>query len=316
MQADCPSPFRRLHTVAWVVLVLVTLLPPPARAAQAAPDATEMAGRARKLTTTGQLDEAVSLFNNALKVDPELFEAHIGLGIALDLQGQYAQGREHLERALQRATESARPLALSTLAIAHVFQGGTAEAAKYYQQLFDLQVAGNTLDGAASTANALGRLYLESGKTDLAEQWYRTGSETARKLSGLPVDQLDLWEMRWVHAQSRIAARRGDAATASKHAAALKVLIDKGGENAKQLPIYHYLVGYNALYLGQPAAALAALREADLTDPFILGLLAEAAAKQGDSAAAKGYWTKALAVNGHSLQNALTREKAKSGARN
>jgi tetratricopeptide (TPR) repeat protein len=274
-----------------------------------------MASRARRLTTAGKLDEAVPLFNNALSVDPELFEAHLGLGIALDLQGHYTEARQHLERALQRATDSNRSTVLSALAISYVFESKTDEAAKYYQRQFDLQVAAGALDGAASTANALGRLYLETGAIDLADQWYRTGYATARKLSGLPGDQVDLWEMRWLHAQSRVAARRGDAAGAAKHAAALKALIDKGGENAKQLPIYHYLVGYNALYLGRFDAAVAALEKADTTDPFILGLLAEASEKGGDKAAARAYWSKAAATYGHSLQNALTRPKANAALR-
>lgn len=296
-------------------LTLASLLTVPvalaAQPAQATPDATEMASRARRLTTDGRLDEAVSLFNNALKVDPELFEAYLGLGIALDLQGQYAPARRQLESALARATDATRGTVLGALAVSYVFESKTAEAAKYYQQVFDFQTSGNALESAASTANALGRVYLEAGDVESAERWYRTGYETAQKLGGLPADQTDLWQMRWLHAQSRIAARRGDAVAASRHAVALAALVAKNAENEKQRPIHSYLLGYNALHLGQADAAVTALQEADMSDPFILRLLAEASEKKGDRAAARGYWTKALASNGHSLQNALTRERAK-----
>jgi tetratricopeptide (TPR) repeat protein len=288
---------------------------PPAQAEPAANDATALAARARRLTTNGELDEAVALFTNALAIDAELFEAHLGLGIALDLQGRYSEARDHLRHALGRATGDARGTALAALAISHVFQGQTKEAAKYYQQQFDDQVAANALDAAAATANALGRLYLETGDLDQAQQWYRTGYETAKKLRGLPADQVDLWEMRWLHAQSRLAARRGDAATAGTQAAALKALIDKGGENAGQLPIYQYLLGYNAYHLGRYDAAITELEKADQRDPFILALLARATEKRGDAATAKAYWTKVLAVNGHSLQNALVREAAKAAVK-
>jgi lipopolysaccharide biosynthesis regulator YciM len=290
--------------------------PPAAQAAPpAAQDATALASRARRLQTNGQFDEAVALFNQALAIDPELFEAHLGLGYALDLLGRYEPAREHLRKALGRATAQTKSTALSALAISYVFDGQTAEAAKRYQQLFDDQVAASSLDGAAATANALARLYLETGDLIQAQAWYRTGYETAKKLPGLPVDQVDLWEMRWLHAQSRLAARRRDAAGASTHAAALKALIDKGGENATQLPIYQYLVGYNAFHLGQYDTALAELANADQRDPFILALEAWSAEKKGDAAQAKQFWTKVLAQNGHSLQNALVRETARKALR-
>lgn len=286
---------------------------PPAPTPQAVepPDANALAARARRLTTSGQVDEAVSLFTRALAIDPESFEAHLGLGIALDLQGRYAGARDHLRRALGRATADGRSTALAALAISHVFESHVEEAAKYYQQQFDDQIAAGRLDAAAGTANALARLYLETGTLDKAQAWYHTGYETAKKLAGLPADQVDLWEMRWLHAQSRLAARRGDAATAASQAAALKALIDKGGENAAQLPIYQYLVGYDAFHLGQYDTAVAELQKADQNDPFILALLARATEKRGDAAAAKAYWGKVLASNAHSLQNALVREAAK-----
>jgi tetratricopeptide (TPR) repeat protein len=284
---------------------------PAAQPPATPPDATALASRARRLQTNGQFDEAVALFTQALAIDPELFDAHLGLGYALDLQGRYEPAREHLRRALGRAPADAKATALSALAISYVFDGQTAEAAKRYQQLFDDQIAGSSLDGAAATANALARLYLETGDLTQAQAWYRTGYDTAKKLTGLPVDQVDLWEMRWLHAQSRLAARRKDAAEAATHAAALKALIDKGGENATQLPIYQYLVGYNAFHLGQYDTALAELAKGDQRDPFVLALQAWSAEKKGDAAQAKQFWTKVLAQNGHSLQNALVREAAR-----
>ena len=306
-------PFVRAPLVCGVAVALVML--PRGLPAQPATDPTALAAQARRLTTSGKLDEAVSLFQNALASDPELFDAHLGLGIALDLQGNYGTARDHLRRALSRAPENGRGTALSALAISFAFEAKTADAAKFYQQLFDDQIAAGTLDAAAGTANGLARLYLEFGVPDQAQAWYRTGYDTAKKLAGLPADQVDLWEMRWQHAQSRLAARRGDATAAASHAAALKALIDKGGENAKQLPIYQYLVGYNAFHLGDYEKAIAELQKADQTDPFILGLIAQTLEKRGDAAGAKSYWTKVLTLNGHSLQNAIVRERARAATK-
>jgi tetratricopeptide (TPR) repeat protein len=117
--------------------------------------------------------------------------------------------------------------------------------------------------------------------------------------------------MRWHHAASRIAARKGDHKTAAREAEAVKQLVDKNKQNATQMPIYLYLVGYNALYAKQYDEAIATLQKADLRDPFILGLLAQAYEKKGDKANAIATYSKALDTYGHSLQNALTRALAK-----
>ncbi|HEY8549939.1 MAG TPA: tetratricopeptide repeat protein [Vicinamibacterales bacterium] len=280
------------------------------QAAQTAdPDA--LASQARKLTIAGQLSESIALFGKALAIDPELFAAHLGLGLALDLEGRYEQAREHLTRAIALAAENERGLALGAMAASYAFEGRTADAGSYYEKQFDLQMAAGNRGAAAATANAIGRVFLEGGRPDDAERWYRTGYETARKLTGLPDDQVDLWEMRWLHAQSRIAARRGRPDEAARHAEALKRLIDKGGENAKQMPIYHYLIGYNAFHAGKLDQAVAALQQADQEDPFILGLLAQAYEKQGKADAAREMWKKVLASTSHSLQNAFFREKAR-----
>jgi tetratricopeptide (TPR) repeat protein len=299
----------RPYALRWpITLTIVTVVAAVATAQPATPpDPAALTAQARKLTVAGKTDEAVALFTKALAADPSLFEAHLGLGIALDLQGKYKPAREHLTRAVALSTPNTRASALSALAVSYAFEGLADEAAQVYQKQFDQQVADEAFDSAAATANAIGRVYLETGNLTQAAQWYRTGYETARKLSGLPADQVDLWEMRWLHAQSRLAARRGNPVEAARHAAALKRLIDKGGENAKQLPIHHYLVGYNALVAGELPAAVSALSAADQGDPFILGLLAQVHLKQGDKARAYALRTQALASTAHNLQHALTR---------
>jgi tetratricopeptide (TPR) repeat protein len=279
--------------------------------ARQAEDPQALVTEGRKLNRAGRQDEALALYERALKMDPQMFDALLAAGVALDLKGDYARARTYLQRAIDLAPEEARPQALGAMAVSHAFEKNAAEAAKYYQQQFDLMMTAQRLDGAASTANAMARAYLESGDPDNAEKWYRTGYETARKLTGLPPDQVDLWALRWHHARSRIAARRGNAAEAATYAAEVKAIVDKGGPNTEQEPAYQYLVGYNALYAGRYDAAIAELLKADQADPFILGLLAQAFEKKGDTAQAKEYYGRALQSNGHNLQNAFTRPLAR-----
>jgi tetratricopeptide (TPR) repeat protein len=315
---------RRMMSTSWMVSValagVVTGLLAGAPAAQSSapkdsvPQAKEplqLVAEGRKMIASGRLDEGMASIDKALATDPKLFEGLLAKGIALDIKGDYPGARKFLEDANSVAQDDARDPVFSAIAVSYVFEGDVANAARYYQRLFDRYISASRVDTAAETANALGRLYLETGDIKKAEQWYMTGRENAKKLSGLPEDQVDLWTMRWHHAASRIAARKGDHRTAEREAEVVKTLVDKNQQNATQMPIYLYLSGYNALYAKRYDDAIAALQKGDQRDPFILGLLAQAYEKKGDAANAKASYTKALESNGHSLQNALTRAFAK-----
>ena len=178
----------------------------------------------------------------------------------------------------------------------------------------DQQTKAGALDGAAATCNAIARVYLESGDLNAAENWYRRGYETSKMTKSLPQDQVDLWELRHLHAQSRIAARRGNRGEAERLANQVKQLVDKGGLNEEQRPVYQYLLGYNALYAKRYAAAIAELAKADQRDPFVLGLVAQAYEGLGDQVKAREFYQQVLASNAHSIQNAFARPMAKQKA--
>lgn len=265
------------------------------------------------LVSEGKYDEALALSKRALAADPKSYGAHLVTGIVMDLKGDYAAARQHLSQAIEVAPEAARDQALVAMAISYAFEAKAADAAKYYQKVFDKQLAAQGLDAAAGIANALGRIYLESGDAANAEKWYRTGYETAKKQTNLKPEQVDLWEMRWLHAQARISARRGNSAEADRHTAALKIYIDKitpGGPNADQLSIYPYLVGYVAFYLKNYDVAITELQKADQNDPFILGVLAQAHEHSGDKTKARAYYEKVLASHGHTINTAFSRPVA------
>jgi tetratricopeptide (TPR) repeat protein len=306
-----------VHKVRLVLLMtfgVATLLAAPGFAGQDKPavDPLQLVTEGRKLVTGNKLDEAMAKYQQALAIDPKLFEAHVSLGIVLDLKGQYAEARTHLDRGLAEAQASAddADTALNALGVASVFARDVPGAARAYQQLFDRRSAASRPDAAAEAANALGRVYLETGDAKNARRWYETAHATVQKMPGQTADQIDLWEMRWHHALSRLAARAGDKKTAAREADAVKALIDKGGLNASQAPIYEYLVGYNAFYAKSYDAAIAALQRADQKDPFILGLIAQSYEKKKDAASAQAWWTKVLALPAHSIQNGIMRPLA------
>jgi tetratricopeptide (TPR) repeat protein len=274
-----------------------------------APDPMELVKQGKKLNAEGHQAEAVAQYEQALALAPTLFDAHLGAGIALDLQGRYADARRHLTRAIEFMPPAAKEQAFEALGVSYAFEANAREAAPYYQQLFDAQMDEAKFGGAAGTANALGRIYLESGDTDNALKWYQTGYETLRREPDMPGPELDLWMMRWEHAQASIAARRGRQAEAQQHLAAAQKILEKG-TNTGQGPTVQYLKGYLAFYAHDDAAAIRELLQADLLDPFILGLLGRAYDRAGDVAHAREYFTRVLESNAHNIQNAFARPVA------
>lgn len=273
-------------------------------------DLAELVKQAQKLENDGQRKEAVAEYRQILDKDPKHVGAHLGIGRVLDIEGQYAEARRHLQRAIDAASDQEMNQALSTMAVSYAFEGNATEAATYYQRIFDRQIKAGAPDSAGGTANALGRVYLETGDAANAEKWYRTGYESATKADKITPEQKDLTEMRWHHAQARIAARRRQPDAARKHVDEVRAIVDRGKLEESQRIQYPYVVGYVAFYQGDYERAIAELSKADPDDPFILSLLAQAYEQKKDQAKARELYSKIVTLPDHSLQAAFARPVA------
>jgi tetratricopeptide (TPR) repeat protein len=293
-----------------VALVLVAVLAIGAPVAAQKNVAVQLQD-ADKLLSSGDVAGAVAALQKIVAASPSLFEARLPLGRALDLEGRHADARVHLEQALRLASDDEqRTDALIALGISYAFESKPDEAARYYQRAFDAAMQADDRAAAAGRANALGRIYLESGNVRKAEEWYRTGFETAKKIPGLPASQAALWEMRWHNAMGRIAARRGQRDAALKHAAEAKSLLDRGG-NENQAVFYPYLLGYIAFFSKDYKGAIEELLKGDQQDPFVLGLIAQSYQRLGDNARAEEYFRKVMAIPAHSINSAFARPLAR-----
>jgi tetratricopeptide (TPR) repeat protein len=299
-------------TIYMLALALVTLTTSPGAQAQPETPArlAEMATQAHKLQIDGQRTAAIALYRQILSQDPRSAAAHLGMGEALDLDGRFPEARQHLQKAIEVSAETDVNAALSAMGISYAFEGNAAEAAKYYQRAFDRQVQAGALDSAGGTANALGRVYLETGDIANAEKWYRTGYDSATKVEGRTPAQADLTEMRWQHAQARIAARRRQFDIARKHVDEVRAIVERGRLAPSQRANYPHVAGYVAFYQGNPDLAIAELLKADQADPFILSLLAQAYEQNRDQAKARELYAKIVALSTHSLQMAFARPLA------
>lgn len=274
------------------------------------PDTLAQVRQAEKLIASGDIRGAIAALEKTVAAAPASFDARLVLGRALDLEGKHDAARRHFEEAVKHADDDERNTALTSLGISYAFESKPDEAARYYQRAFDAQLQADDRGGAAGLANALGRIYLESGNLQKAEQWYTTGYEMAKKVPELPAPQAALWEMRWHHALGRIAARRGNQAAAAEHAAAVKTLLDKGG-NDNQRVFYPYMLGYIAFFAKDYKGAVDELLKGDQNDPFVLGLIAQSYQKMNDRPKAEEYYRKVMASTAHSINAAFARPLAR-----
>ena len=141
--------------------------------AQVAPtaDAQALVKQGQKLNSEGKQDEALKLYQKALEMSPNLYEAHLESGVALDLKGDYAAAREHLKKAIELAPVDQKNRALRIMAISYAFESNSDEAEKYEKQVFDAQLAKSDYEAAAGVANELARIKLESGDINGAANW-------------------------------------------------------------------------------------------------------------------------------------------------
>lgn len=277
-------------------------------------DPMDLVKQARRLNSQGKQDEALALYQQALKASPNLFEAYQGAGIALDLKGEYAEARHHFEKAIEVAsTPQAKGRAQRDMAMSYAFERNSKGAAKYEAPLYETYLQRKDFYNAGEIADELARICIESGDLDDAQKWYKTGYEAGLQEPDIKPARKDLWEFRWEHAQARLAARRGNHAEAEKHVAAAKAILDRG-TNPEQAQFFPYLTGYVAFYAGDYKTAIADLEKANQRDPFILCLLAQSYEKSGDNVKAMDLYRKILTINIHNPTGAFARPLARKKA--
>jgi tetratricopeptide (TPR) repeat protein len=271
----------------------------------------DLVKQGRALVSQGKHDDAVALYRQAIKAAPQSFDARLAMGIVLDLQGQYAEARTHLAEAIRRAPQGVRNQALTAMAISYAFESRTADVLKHFDPVYQQQVADQDLAGAAATANALGRVYLETGDTANARKWYELGYQMAKKIPGLSDSEQMLWELRWLHAAARLAVREGRIDEARKQVAAFEQEMQKRGKPSDDNEIYRYLLGYVSYHAKEYDRAIVELAKGNLADPFMSNLLAMAYEAKGDTNNARQYYRRTMELYAHSLQNAFARPHAR-----
>jgi len=292
-----------------LLLALLSWAQQPGKPAPAPGSPGDLVQQGQKLSREGKQDQALALYRQALDKSPDLYEAHLASGVALDLEGNYAEAQEHFKKAIEVAPEDSKAQALRAMAVSYTFEGNASKASEFELQVFNSRLAKGDSVGAAEICTELARIYLETGDLDHSYKWYKMAFDTVGHKTDLSEADKNLWLFRWENAQARISARRGKSEEAQQHVSAAKAALDKAN-NSDQMRFYPYLTGYVAFYTNDYKTAIAELQKADQHDPLNLALLAQAYEKSGDAAQARVYYAKVLEVNTHNPTNAFARPLA------
>lgn len=243
----------------------------------------------------------------------------------LDTQGKHAEARAIFQRLIDEAANpAARSQAERRMAMSWGFEGNCAKAIEYEEKVIAFWVTRRSAEPQnahyqeGEMANEAARVCIDTGELDLAEQWYRKGSELGNMEPAPRTHPQSLWDYRLAHALARLAARRGNQAEAERQVVAARRALDSDTAMARQQErFYPYLLGYVALYTGDFPKAEAELTRSLATpgnqnDPFMHYLLGLTHEQLGHGARAREFYQKAFDLaTGHNPPAVFTRPNAK-----
>ncbi len=296
------------QTLVTVIAVMALAAVPSTQARD--PDALVRQGRG--LLNQGKHDEAERLYRRALAISPRSFEASMALGILLDLKGQSAEARSYLNRAIDVApADTPRYQAMNALGLSYAFDRKLVEAQEEFEAIRRHQTSDGDIAGAAAAARSIGRIYLENGDSANGRRWYELGYRESKPRADQPESEQLLWELRWHHAQARMASREGHLVGARKHLAEFESIMQRRGHQAEDNDIHRWLAGYVAYYSKDYDRAIAELARGNLADPFVLNMIGMAYEAKGDLQNARAYYKRTLDSNVHNLQASIARPYAR-----
>jgi tetratricopeptide (TPR) repeat protein len=136
-----------------------------AQALAAAPSAMAHASVGTLLAEQGRAQEAISHYEEALRLNPKSGRIHISLGVELAKQGRLAEAISHDEEAVRLMPDAA--VSYNNLGAALAAQGRTGEAIERYRQAL------RRLPTYAEAHNNLGRALSDTGQLGEATLHYR-----------------------------------------------------------------------------------------------------------------------------------------------
>lgn len=226
----------------------------------------------------------------------------------IDAEGHHTEARAMFEALIANAPDpAAKAAAQRRLAMSYGYDGNCAKVIELEEQVIAYWVTRRAAEPQnahyqeGEMANEAARVCIDHGFLDEAERYYKRGTELGNMEPAPRTHPKSLWDFRLAHAMARLAARRGNAAEATRHVADARRILDSDPEMAKaQEQYFPYLLGYVALFTGDLATAereFLKTTAAMPNDPFQVVLLGMTYEKMGQSAKATALYEKAYAAS-------------------
>src|SRR5262245_53565414 len=145
----------------------------------------------------------------------------------LDSEGRTADARVIIQKQMDEAPDASNKAVVQRfMAMSYGFDADCANAVRYEEMVIAYWKSQESVDPQTAfyqqgeMANEAARVCIDAGNFDLAEKYYRMGSELGNKEPEPRTHPRSLWDFRLAHALGRIAARRGNATEARRQIAA------------------------------------------------------------------------------------------------
>ncbi|MFQ5744578.1 MAG: tetratricopeptide repeat protein [Acidobacteriota bacterium] len=109
------------------------------------------------LRTKGKIDEALAQFSIALKLQPDLVEAHYNLGVIFQNQGKFNRAARHFQEVLKAPDSPFHAETHYRLGLLLDEEGHRAEAVHHYRRALEIAMAANDAQLAAMIRTRLHR---------------------------------------------------------------------------------------------------------------------------------------------------------------
>jgi len=130
----------------------------------------------------------------------------IQLGQAYSSQGEFAKAREHLEQAIELASDnenlvSLHATALYELGIIPLNQGRFQDAIALFQQSLELQRRLGDVQAEAATLNSLANIHIQQGKIEKAIALFQQSLELQQRIGNVQGEAATLNSLACIHTQ-------------------------------------------------------------------------------------------------------------------
>lgn len=265
---------------------------------------------AELLLKIGRFDESIKMYEKALAIDQNFIASYIGIGNNYLAMGEAEKARTAFSKiATVARTTGEKRTARFWAAASYVHDGATDKAIEELQAGYALAEANGDAGTMSGDLTQMGDILREAGRPAEALAKYEEAVNVSNK-SKLPEEVKEATRRTHVFEEGRVAASRGDVATArAKLAEYARHVAPKN--RPFEVRQQHELAGMIALAEKEYAPAVQELKLANQQDPRILYLTAVAMQGAGDAQGAAKFAAKAAKFNGLNFNYGYVRAKAR-----